>query len=162
MSKIQSRTLPKDDNMFMGLAWFLASFSPDPTQQSGAVFVRDNNILSCGWNAPPTAIINRTDWSESDNWVLPAEESAISDWCEYKDSTLYITHLPSKHSVLKLIKLGVDNIVFSKKNHIYEDDLKVIDEIAKGAIKIEEFKQSLSWMQDWVLNLKYLNVFKKK
>lgn len=162
MSKTDSRFIPPDDSVYMGLSWFLASFSPNPSQQSGAVFVVNDEILSCGWNRPPLDLIKKTDWSLAENWIIDAEENAKSDWCNYEKSILYVTHMPNKSSILKLIKMGVEEIVYSKKNHLYSDDLKIIEEISRNVIKVTEFNGNLCWMQDWMLNLKYLNVFKKK
>ena len=75
---------PTSDEVFMNMALEVSRRSPDAQTGVGAVIVKDNRILSTGYNGFPRDI----DYSSLPNtrpdkypWMMHAERNALA-WCE--------------------------------------------------------------------------------
>ena len=114
------------DEYFMGIAEISSLRSKDPNTQVGCCIVRNNKILSIGYNGfPNNCSDNEFPWnSESDDpleikdlYVTHAELNAILN---YKDkgslegSTLYVTLFPCNECAKAIIQSGIKKIVYAK------------------------------------------------
>jgi dCMP deaminase len=164
--KIPHRLVPNRDEKYMGLAWMVAGFSKDPKTQMGAFLVtKDNFPLSFGYNGPPSNIDdNAITWERpyKNDFIIHAEENAIKHAkCDLSDSVMYITGLPCKHCVVRLIGEKISEVVYLKRRYdaasmqSQVEDIKLVHEIARlGNLTLREFKGTLGWMEDHTQLLK--------
>jgi dCMP deaminase len=67
-------------NRYMDLANFLAKWSEDDRKQVGSVLIKDNRIISMGYNGLPTGVENKPERFEKDvklNYFEHAERNCI-------------------------------------------------------------------------------------
>lgn len=178
--KILPRSTPNRHSKYMGLAWFHAAFSKDPSTQVGAQIVdSDNRPLGSGYNGPPRrmndaeVIWDRPSKEDPDalskyDLMTHAEVNAIkhSRGESLVDATLYVTALPCPRCMLRLIEEEIGRVVYfdfqsnqssSLQNAKWRD--KSLDLARLGNIKVEEFSGNLNWILDWVSSLKDFGVF---
>jgi dCMP deaminase len=128
----------------------------------GAVVVKDNRIISIGYNGMPSGWTNECetkiycddgDWKEQtdklhDEWityklvtkeeVIHAEANAISKLARSNDSglgaTMFITHAPCVHCAKLIYGAGIEHVYF---RHEYRDE-KGIDFLENCKIRVEQ------------------------
>lgn len=114
------------DELFMKVAELFAKRSKDPSTKVGAVLVRDNKIVSAGYNGMPYT--NRTSnndevypWTKgSDNkyeskytYVVHAELNAILNAEQsVKGCTLYVTLNCCNECAKAIIQSGIKRVVY--------------------------------------------------
>jgi dCMP deaminase len=105
------------DEYFMSLALLISSRSPSERLKVGSVIVRDNRVISSGYNgfpagAPHTSIM--LDGHEIN--TIHSEQNAISDAAKrgvaIDGSTIYITHFPCIHCAKYIISSGIRSIIY--------------------------------------------------
>lgn len=115
------------DAYFMGLALLSSQRSKDPGTQVGACIVKDNRILSMGYNGFPNGCSDdEFPWnSEGDvldlknTFVCHAELNAILNSSEnVKGATIYVTFFPCNECTKAIIQSGIKRIVYlNDRNH---------------------------------------------
>lgn len=127
---LSSKTSTKRDkyisweDYFMGIARLSALRSKDPKTQVGACIVKNNKIVSVGYNGFPNYCSdNEYPWySENNNplevkdlYVVHSELNAILN-CNNKDdligSTIYVTLFPCNECTKAIIQSGIKEIVY--------------------------------------------------
>lgn len=180
MSKTHPRTTPDRDSKYMGLAWFHAGFSKDPSTQVGAQLVSDANYpLGSGYNGPPRRIKDKdVIWERPTkdapnalskyDLIVHAEINAMEFSSGYNlaDSTMYVTAMPCPHCMLDIVRNQIKRVVYydfkSHKGSILQSDgykEKTIEIARLGGVKLEEFDGNVGWVMDWALHLKQLGIF---
>ena len=104
----------------------------------GAIIVKNNMIISDGFNGTPSGFDNNCEDSEGNtNWyVLHAEANAIlkvaksTNSCE--DATLYLTLSPCKECAKLIHQSGISRLVYSIK---YKD-VSGLNFLKKAGVKI--------------------------
>lgn len=117
---------------FMGVAHLISRRATCTRGHIGAVLVRDNNILSTGYNGAPSGLphCNETtckiyrsthpDGTVEENCVntIHAEINAIAQAAKHgvsiKDADIYITASPCIHCLKVLINVGIKTIYYDK------------------------------------------------
>ncbi|ACF45873.1 MAG: dCMP deaminase family protein [Prosthecochloris sp.] len=117
---------------FMSVAHLIAKRATCTRGHIGAVVVRDNNILSTGYNGAPSGLphCNETnckiyrsvhpDGTVEENCVntIHAEINAIAQAAKHgvsiKDADIYITASPCIHCLKVLINVGIRTIYYDK------------------------------------------------
>jgi dCMP deaminase len=90
-------------------------------KQVGAVIVKDNTIISDGYNGTPVGFDNNCedDLGKTHWYVLHAEANAITKLAKSNvscsDSTLYITLSPCKECSKLIIQSGIKKVVYLEK-----------------------------------------------
>ena len=113
--------MSKYDKLFLNVATEFSGMSYAKRKKVGAVIVKDNSIISDGYNGTPVGYSNEC---ENENgithwYVLHAEANAIlktsksSQSC--KDSILYITMSPCKECSKLIIQSGIKKVVYREK-----------------------------------------------
>jgi len=169
---IPPRKTPERDEKYMGLAWTVAGFSKDPQTQVGAFLLdpKTNTPLGFGYNGPPSVINDDSfSWDRPTkyDYIIHAEENAIDhSHGSLVGATLYVTHMPCKSCILRIIKKGISRVVYMncvtdpKSSLNNPDFIQKVREIAsEGGVELEEFEGSIAWLPDWNLELKDLGVF---
>ena len=106
------------DDLYMRIAIEVGKMSRDNKYKVGAVIVKDNNILSYGYNGTPKGANNETRDKEGNTlWtVVHAEPNAIcklamSNTSSF-NSTLYTTISPCKECCRYVIQAGIKRLVY--------------------------------------------------
>ncbi|MFZ4801237.1 MAG: deoxycytidylate deaminase [Chlorobium sp.] len=128
---------------FMGVAHLISGRATCTRGHIGAVIVRDNNILSTGYNGAPSGLPHchdsgsacriyksiHPDGTVEENCVntIHAEINAIAQAAKHgvsiSDSDIYITASPCIHCLKVLINVGIKTIYYAspyKMEHIAE------------------------------------------
>ena len=129
----------KYDVAYLKIAREWGKLSYCKRRQVGAIIVKDNMIISDGYNGTPSGFENVC---EDDNnftkwYVLHAEANAITKLAKCGQScigsTLYITMSPCKECTKLIIQSGISRVVYSSK---YKDQ-SGIDFLGKFNIACE-------------------------
>lgn len=172
--KIPPRIVPNRDDRYMGLAFWIASFSKDPNTQVGCIIVsEDNRPLGFGYNGAPRGIDDDDiDWSRPNKYpyIIHAEENAILH-CKadpaLQNATLYVTAKPCGPCMIRIIQAKIPNIVYfpykpKDAKSILSGTNDFTDELAdKANITLSVFEGNLNWMKDRISIMEELCVFKK-
>jgi dCMP deaminase len=125
------------DNFFLDIAKQIAKASYCKRRQVGAVIVKDNNIISFGYNGTISGFPNEC---ECDNVtkkdVLHAESNAIAKCCKSSYSsdgaTMYITLSPCFECAKIIIQSGIKKVVYFQNY----TDLSGVDLLIKSNIDV--------------------------
>lgn len=125
------------DNFFLDIAKQVAKASYCKRRQVGAVIVKDDNIISFGYNGTISGFTNEC---ECDNVtkqdVLHAESNAIAKCCKSSYSsdgaTMYITLSPCFECAKIIIQSGIKKVVYFQNY----TDLSGVDLLIKSKIDV--------------------------
>lgn len=121
------------EEYFMGIAMLAAQRSKDPSTQVGCCIVRENKILSIGYNGMPFGCDDNVfPWEKEGEplnckymYVVHAELNAIlNSTTELTASTLYTSLFPCNECCKAIIQSGIKEIVYL--NDKYGDSSAVI------------------------------------
>lgn len=110
------------EEYFMNVAILSSLRSKDPNTQVGACVVKDNKILSCGYNGFPNVKNNDNlfSWDKNENWliskspyVVHAELNAILNTnLPLAGATMYVTLFPCNDCAKAIVQSGIKEIVY--------------------------------------------------
>ena len=107
----------------MDQAFFTASWSEDPSKQVGSVLVRDNRIVSVGYNGFPTGVehfVERLEKPEKLQWIEHAERNSIYTASKMGHGTegciLFSTFFPCPSCSRAVIQAGIVEVVTMEPN----------------------------------------------
>ena len=136
----------------MDTAERFAQLSSAVRLQVGAVVVKDNRIISIGYNGMPSGWTNECEEvveihedggvvTKTKDEVIHAEANAISKLAKSGDSgdkaTMFITHAPCVHCAKLIYGAGISNIYY---RNFYRDDagIEFLNKCNIEVIKINE------------------------
>lgn len=103
---------------YMELAETVAKWSDDPKKQVGAVIVRDNRVLSLGYNGFPTGVKSTPERLEKPlklEYIVHGEMNAILTAAKMghclEGSTMYCTFYPCPDCTKSIIQSGIISLV---------------------------------------------------
>jgi dCMP deaminase len=114
----------KFDRRYLEMAAVWAKNSYCIRRQVGAILVKDNMIISDGFNGTPSGFENVCEDENNDTkpYVLHAEANAITKVARSNNSsegsTLYITSSPCLECAKLIIQAGIKRVVFSDSYRI--------------------------------------------
>ena len=118
---------------FMQGVYWVASKSKDPKTRIGAILVKDNRIISTGFNGLPQGVLDKPDRLERPLkylYVSHAERNALYSAARHgivtENSVLYTNALPCTDCMKGLIQSGIKNIYIHKQ---FEDECGKITRI---------------------------------
>ena len=126
------------DEYFMTIAFLTASRSSCKRLQVGCVIVKDNHIVTTGYNghlsgAPHVSILR----DEHEQATIHAEQNAISDAAKrgvkLKNATAYVTHYPCINCFKLLVQSGIKIIKYQED---YKNDNFVSTLIPHAGVRI--------------------------
>ncbi len=132
----------KYDTAYLRMAIEWAKLSYCKRKQVGALIVKDNMIISDGYNGTPSGYTNCCEDDDgSTHWyVLHAEANASLKVAKSTQSadgaTLYVTLSPCKDCSKLIIQAGIKRVVFNKA---YKD-LSGVDFLKVYGIKVDHIK----------------------
>ncbi len=151
MTKDKAR--PDWDNYFMEIAEVVAKRSNCCRRHVAAVIVKDNRVISTGYNGTPRGIANCFDGGcercnsttvksgegLTDCICAHAEENAIVQAAYHgiavKDSTIYTTFSPCPYCTRMIINSGIKEVVYKD---LYTIDEKSIALLKQAGIKFRK------------------------
>jgi dCMP deaminase len=129
---------------FMDTAERFAQLSSAVRLKVGAVVVKDNRIISIGYNGMPAGWTNECEFTNEDNYietkpeVVHAEANAIiklaRDGESGKGATLFCTHAPCIHCAKLIHGAGIEKVYYRES---YRDTIG-IDFLNKCNIEIKK------------------------
>lgn len=112
----------KWDEYFMGLALLSGKRSKDPNTQVGACIVKDNRVLSVGYNGMPFGCSDdEYPWGKStdtldtkESYVVHAELNAIlnSGGTSLEGSRIFVSLFPCNNCAKAIIQSGIKEVVY--------------------------------------------------
>ena len=112
---MDSTNQTKWDHRYLNLAKHVATWSKDPSTKCGAVFTKNNRVVSLGFNGIPSGL-------EDEKYLFPREKKIaciihaelngiFNSNVSLADSTLYVTSIPCSNCAASLIQEGVRRVV---------------------------------------------------
>tara|TARA_B100001250_G_scaffold363469_1_gene342819 strand:- start:666 stop:1103 length:438 start_codon:yes stop_codon:yes gene_type:complete len=126
--------------MKMALEW--ANLSHCSRKKVGALIVKDNMIISDGYNGTPSGFENNCELENGETkwYVLHAEANAILKCAKHgqscQGSSLYLTHSPCKDCSKLIHQAGIKRIIY----HMQYKDSSGLDFLQKAGIEIKHLK----------------------
>lgn len=134
--------------MYLEICSSVAKMSFAKRAQVGAVLVKDNNIISMGWNGTPSGFSNNCEFRIDDHdenclltreEVLHAETNCITKVAKSTQSslgsTMYITISPCMDCAKLIVQSGVSRVVYKS----FYRDKKSLDFLSKCGIIIDNY-----------------------
>ena len=102
---------------FMSIALLIASRSPSDRLKVGSLIVKDNRIISAGYNGFPSGAPHESIMRDNhEQNTLHSEQNAIADAARrgvsIEGSSIYVTHYPCINCAKFIIASGIKNIVY--------------------------------------------------
>jgi dCMP deaminase len=120
------------DRRYLRMARIWAENSYCKRRQVGALIVKENRIISDGYNGTPSGFENvcEDENNVTKPYVLHAEANAITKVAassnSSKDSTIYITSAPCIECAKLIIQAGIKRVVYSE-SYRAEDGCKLLE-----------------------------------
>lgn len=131
---------PSWEEYFAELSLLISMRSPSSRLKVGAVIVKDNRVISSGYNGFPSGCEHRSivfDGHEQN--TIHAEQNAISDAARrgtaVEGSTIYVTHFPCIHCCKYIISSGVKNVVYLSD---YKNSELVLDLFRESGVNLRK------------------------
>tara|TARA_B110000908_G_C10194464_1_gene422197 strand:+ start:44 stop:469 length:426 start_codon:yes stop_codon:yes gene_type:complete len=128
------------DQRYIRMATIWAENSHCIRRKVGAIIVKDQMIISDGYNGTPSGFENvcETEDNVTKSYVLHAEANAITKVSKSNNSsagaTLYVTTSPCMECSKLIIQSGIIRVVFDEKYKNTEG----LDILKRAGIKVEE------------------------
>lgn len=143
-SKTDPSKQDKIDRLYLEMASVWARNSYCKRRQVGALLVKDNMIISDGYNGTPSGFENvcEDESGITKPYVLHAEANAITKVARSGNSsdgaTLYVTSSPCIECAKLIIQAGIKRVVYSEEYHT-KDGLDLLEraQITLKYIKIK-------------------------
>ena len=129
------------DARYLRMAFIWAENSYCKRRKVGALLVKDNAIISDGYNGTPSGFPNICETSDNVTfpYVLHAEANAITKVARSSNSsdgsTLYVTTSPCMECSKLIIQSGIRRVVFSEKYRITDG----LDLLGQAGIEVVHF-----------------------
>jgi len=125
------------DKFYMGIAIEVSKASYCKRKKVGAIIVKDDNIVSFGYNGTISGFANKCECKNiTSDHVLHAESNAISKCCKSSyssdGSTMYITMSPCFECSKMIIQSGIKKVVYLEKYR----DLSGIKLLKKAKVNV--------------------------
>lgn len=161
VKKAPPRAVPCFDDYYMGLCFFIAARSKDPSTQHGAIIVDQNNIpLGWGYNGTPQRIQDRDiDWRRPEKYpfIIHAESNAIDhSRADLNGGTIYVTGMPCIECAKRIVSRKIRRIVYGQRssNMVPKEVADIVKEICKlASVSLDPFRGNINWVRDMLVHL---------
>ncbi len=127
------------DKRYMQMAQIWAQNSYCNRRKVGALIVRDNMIISDGYNGTPSGFSNQCEDENNKSfpYVLHAEANAITKIARSnnssQDATLYVTSSPCIECAKLIIQSGIKRVVYGEPYRLSEG----VDLLKQASITVD-------------------------
>ena len=135
------------DHLYMDLAVRVSLMSHAERAKVGAIVVKDDNIISFGWNGTPKGFDNSCEYADfadhtyTRKEVIHAEQNCIAKLAKSGHSsdgaTLYVTLSPCFTCSTSLIQSGIKRVVYKRAYHT--DGCVLLE---KAGIEVSQIKEN--------------------
>jgi len=131
------------DDMYMNITKAIAERSYCIRKKVGCIIVRDNMIISDGYNGTPTGFENICEDEENNTkaYVLHAEANALTKLAKSTQSsigsTLYVTMSPCYECSKLIIQTGITKVIFDERYRITDG----LDLLKKSGIEVVQLSK---------------------
>ena len=128
------------DIRYLQMARVWAENSYCVRRKVGALIVKDNMIISDGYNGTPAGFENvcEDDMGKTKPYVLHAEANAITKVAKSgnnsKDATLYVTAAPCVECAKLIIQAGIKRVVYRDAYRLTDG----VDLLRKAGVEVEQ------------------------
>jgi len=132
----------KYDLAYLKMAQIWGQLSYCQRKKVGALIVKDNMIVSDGYNGTPSGFDNHCEDEKNETkWhVLHAEANAISKVAastqNSRGATLYVTLSPCKECSKLIYQAGIKRVVYYKKY----SDVSGLEFLKKAGVEVEQIE----------------------
>lgn len=155
---------PSWDVWFMKQAYLVAEKSKDPSTKIGSVIVKNNHIISSGFNGFPIGVYDSpsryNDRELKYNLVVHSEANAVLSAARFGISTLgtvlYTQALPCHDCAKSIIQGGIQQIVIHTK-WPYMSHSKWVESMKISTMMFEESGIKIQYLNDVLGVTAYLN-----
>ncbi len=133
-------TRPSWDEYFMTVARMASLRSKDPSTKVGAVIVKDNRLISMGYNGMPHGIDFTYDSREGLDskylYVCHAELNALLNLRGYNSvegSTIYVTLFPCNECAKMIVQAGIKKVIYLSDKYADQDIYKASRRLLESA-----------------------------
>ncbi len=154
MTEEREHYRPSWDDYFMAVAKIIATRGTCDRLYSGAVLVKDNRIISTGYNGAPPGLPHCHDIGhlmEEGHCVRTIHgehnvllQAAVQGGTSTVGSTLYTKYNPCIHCCKYIVACGVKRIVITK---IYRNS-KAVDYLREAGIKVDIYQENPKWREE--------------
>jgi len=158
MSEFTNYQPPSWDVWFMKQAYLVAEKSKDPSTKIGSVIVKDNHIISSGFNGFPIGVYDSptryNDRETKYKFVVHSEANAVLSAARFgistSGTTIYTQAIPCHDCAKAVIQGGVKKVVVHTKwprmsHSKWEDSMKIsIEMFTESGIEIGYLNDSLN------------------
>lgn len=154
MAEERAHYRPTWDDYFMAITKLIASRSTCDRLYAGAILVKDNRIISTGYNGSPPGLPHCTDVGhllEDGHCVrtIHGEHNAILQAAVHGStstvgSTMYTKYTPCIHCTKYVISAGVKRVVFGK---VYRNS-KAPDMLKEAGIQVDLYQENGDWNEE--------------
>lgn len=141
---------PTWDQYWIMMCEVIKTRSLDPHTQVGAIIVKDNKILSTGYNSYPRGCKDAKlphSRPEKYPYMTHAEVNAIGHaGCDLRGSTIYLPFLPCEHCVHSVIAAGIITIKTYGSYPAYDNVVSMLRLLEEAGVKIIVIKTSLAYV----------------
>jgi dCMP deaminase len=111
------------EEMFMRQVYLVAARSKDPRTKIGAILVRDNNVISTGYNNFPAGVLDLKNRYENRevkyDFVVHAEANSILAAAKRgtatEGATLFSQGIPCRECAKSVIQAGISHVICHKQ-----------------------------------------------
>ena len=139
------------DEYFMGVAKLAGMRSKDPNTQVGSCIVRDNKILSMGYNGLPTGCSDdQFPWEREGSplmtkypFVTHSELNAILNYrgAGLEGATIYVTLFPCNECAKAIIQSGIRCVIYESDKYADSDSTIASKRMFDAAgVKYEQYQ----------------------
>ena len=119
----------KWQNYFMAIAEETAKLSKDPRTKVGAIIVKNNKILSLGFNGAPMSFNDdlvpmdnnsQNIFKKKNTYIVHAELNAILNYSgnlsNFKDAEIYVSVSPCYECLKAIAQVGIKKVIYKVKH----------------------------------------------
>ena len=140
---------PSWSEYFMTNAKLAAMRSQDPSTKVGCAIVKDNKLVSIGYNGFPSGLDftwEKNGGLDSKYWyIVHAEANALinaENLSNLKGATVYVTLFPCNECAKLLVQAGIKKVVYASDKYWDQDSFKASRQILTAAgIDLEEYSE---------------------
>ncbi|MCQ2254542.1 MAG: dCMP deaminase family protein [Bacteroidaceae bacterium] len=136
----------KLDGRYLRMARIWAENSYCKRRQVGAIVVKDNRIISDGYNGTPSGFENvcEDEGNVTKPYVLHAEANAITKLARSSNNsdgaTIYITASPCIECAKLIIQSGIKRVVYGE-NYRLDDGIRLLKRAGVEVLLLEDVHQ---------------------
>ena len=136
----------KHEDLYMDIAKVISKKSKALRKKVGAVLVKNDNIISFGWNGTPTDFNNKCETEingtlVTKDEVIHAEANTIAKAAKSTASTensiLFVTLSPCFECSKLIIQSGVKEVIYLEE---YRNSL-ALDFLKRAGVKVKKYKE---------------------